>query len=449
MNGSPGAKERYLTEYDQLEQALPGAGVPWLREARRRGLSCFAESGFPTPRQEDWKYTDVGPIAKRHFSFDPAAPGDVNPAQLQPFVFQGLDTHTLVFVNGCFAPSLSRLEGLPAGVTLSSLAEALARSPRELEAYLTRIADSGASGFTALNTAFMNDGAYLHVSRGVSVGQPVHVLYLVSSDGEIVTHPRNLIVADEHSRVTVIENYIGLNATPYFTNAITEVAAGTGAAVEHYKLQQESQKSYHVATIQAWQERDSRFVSRNVSLGGRLVRNDINTLFGAPGGDCVLEGLFMASGRQHVDNHTFVDHAVPHCSSNEYYKGVLADRARGVFNGRVMVRQDAQQSDAQQANHNLLLSEGAEMDTKPQLEIYADDVSCTHGATVGHLEDDALFYLRSRGVDEQSARSLLTYAFAREIVERIDLDPVRLGIESSLLERMPTGARLGRDVLEY
>ncbi len=400
-------------------------------------MSHFDAMGFPTPRLEDWKYTNVAPIEKRYFEYPDAQGAELSPAQRQALAFEGFEGPTLVFVNGRFCPGYSRLSPLPEGVTVGALADALQECPETLSAHLGRYADPAANAFAALNTALMDQGAYIHVPAGVSLDAPVLLVYAASGERQLMTHPRNLIVAGDNSRVAVVEHYVNIDASAYFTNAVTEVVAGPGAAVDHYKVQRESEAAYHVATIQVHQGRDSRFASRNFSLGGRLVRNDINALLGATGADCTLDGLYMARGRQHVDNHTYVDHAVPHCSSREYYKGVLDGRGRAVFNGRIMVRQDAQKTDAHQSNHNLLLSQDAEVDTKPQLEIFADDVKCSHGATVGHLDGDALFYVRSRGIDEQSAHSLLTYAFARELVGRAAIPAVRAVMERSLLAWLP------------
>lgn len=437
MNESQGAKERYLTAFDQLRDRLPVGGAPWLRALREGAMAHFDAMGFPTPRLEAWKYTNVAPIEKRYFEYPDAQGAPMGFDRRQAPAFEGFQGPTLVFVNGRFCPEQSRLSGLPDGVTVCALGEALARAPEPLSAHLGRYADPAANAFAALNTAFMDEGAYIHVPAGVSLDAPVLLVYGTGGDRQVMTHPRNLVVAGDNSRLAVVEHYVNIDASTYFTNAVTEVVAGPGAAVDHYKVQRESQAAYHVATLQVHQGRDSRFASRNFSLGGRLVRNDINALLSAPGADCALDGLYMARGRQHVDNHTYVDHAEAHCSSREYYKGVLDGRGRAVFNGCIMVRQDAQHTDAHQSNHNLLLSDDAEVDAKPQLEIFADDVKCSHGATVGHLDGDALFYVRSRGIDEQNARSLLTYAFARELVARAGIPAVRAVVERDLLAWLP------------
>lgn len=436
MNAVLDTKSRYVSEFERLRPSLPG-GAPWLTVLRETALARFGEAGFPTPRLEDWRYTNVAPIEKRHFTVSGELSPVLNDEQLRGLSLDGLDCHYLIFINGRLQPGYSTAAPLPKGVKAGSLARALAEAADELEPWLGRIADADANGFVALNTAFMNDGACIRVAPGVTVDKPVHLVFAVTGADGVLIAPRNLIVAGDNSRVTVIEHYVDLGGGAYLTTAVTEIAAGAGARVEHYKLQQEAMNAYHVATIQVRQDRNSRFVSRNFSLGGRLARNDINTLLGAGGAECVMDGLFMAGGRQHVDNHTFIDHAQPACSSREHYKGVLDGRSRGVFNGRIMVRQDAQQTDAHQSNHNLLLSEGAEVDTKPQLEIFADDVRCSHGATVGQLDGNALFYLRSRGLEERRARGLLTYAFVREVIDRIEVAPLRAAMGRNLLAWLP------------
>jgi Fe-S cluster assembly protein SufD len=320
---------------------------------------------------------------------------------------------------------------------VGGLARALAAAPADLEPCLGRIADPAAGGFVALNTAFINDGAYVRVDPGVCLDRPVHLVFAITGTDEVMTAPRILIVAGDNSRVAVIEHYVGLSGGAYLTNAVTEIVAGAGAHVEHCKIQLESTSAYHVATVQAHLDRGSRCVSRNFSLGARLARNDINAVLNGAGAECAMDGLFLAGGRQHVDNHTCIDHAVPDCTSRERYKGVLDGRARGVFNGRIVVRQDAQHTDAHQSNHNLLLSDDAEVDTKPQLEIFADDVRCSHGATVGNLDNDALFYLRSRGLDEPFARGLLTYAFMREVIDAVDAVPLRTALTDRVLVWLP------------
>ena len=346
------------------------------------------------------------------------------------------DSHLLVFVNGRHAPGLSRLGRLPSGADVGSLAQVVAKRPDRFEALLARDAEALVNGFTALNAAFWADGATIDLAAGCVVEKPIHLLF-ITTDADLAVHPRNIIRAGAGSHAEIIEHYVGLNDAAYFTNAVTHIEVDTSAAVIHTKLQQESLRGYHIADIRAEQERDSRFTSQSFALGGLLSRNDIATRLDAQGCEATLIGLYMADGRQHMDHHTLIDHARPRGTSREFYKGVLDGAARAVFNGKVIVRPDAQQTDAHQSNRNLLLSEHAEVDTKPQLEIYADDVKCSHGATVGQLDAEQIYYLRSRGMDDAAARALLTFAFAEDVATRVSCVPLRSRLEQLLRGRLP------------
>lgn len=432
--------DRFAADFARIAPSLPGARVPWLARLRHDALDRFAQRGLPTSRDEAWKYTSVAAVAKRAFTVPAAgATGDLTPADVAAFAFAGLSAHRLVFVNGCHVPALSDIGSLPAGVTLGSLADALDRAPQALEPFL--IDDRQHTVFAALNAAFMADGVHLHVARGAVLAQPIHALFISTTDDAAV-HPRNVIVVEEGAQATVIEHYVGRNGAGSLTNAVTQIFAAGNAAIAHYKLQQETPRALHIAGIHASQQRASRLESHSIALGALLARNDITTTFDAERCEATLNGLYLAGGRQHVDHHTRIDHASPHGTSREYYKGVLDGGARGVFNGKVVVHPGAQRTDAQLSNHNLLLSNTAEVDTKPELQIDADDVKCTHGATVGQLDDAQMFYLRSRGVDEAMARALLTYAFAHDVIERIRIAPLRSQIEQVLIRRLPQGDRI-------
>lgn len=430
----------YLDAIRAQRVALPGQAVPAVRVLREQGLARFAELGFPTTRLEDWKYTNVSAIAGQLFKPVNGALSNVSSGQLQSHLFADLLAHRLVFVNGRYAPALSSVGALPTGVTVGSLAEILATRPAIVEPHLGKIAPTGTNGFTALNAALFADGACVHLARGAVVEQPIYVVYVTTGDAEsVMTAPRNLVALEESAQATVIEQYLALGDARYLTNVVTEAALGANSRLEQYRLQQESAKSYHIGAWHVRQARDSRFLSHTVDLGGLLARNDLHSVLSAEGTECEFNGLYVVDGRSHVDNHTCVDHAKPRGTSREYYKGVLDGMARAVFNGRVVVHPDAQQTDAQQMNNNLLLSRNAEVDTKPQLEIYADDVKCSHGATVGQLDADALFYLRSRAVDEQAARDLLTYAFANDVLSRMKLAAIRVPLEQRLTTRLLRG----------
>ncbi len=430
-----------LADFPRVAATLPGARVPWLVQARNTALERFAEVGFPVPQDEEWKYTSVAAIEKHGFLAVPRQEShDKTAAALvDELALNGDAGHLLVFLNGRHSPALSAPGRLPAGATLSSIAAELDKAPEALEPYL--LSDDRQTIFGALNTAFMADGAYLHLSRGTVVEHPIHLLFITTRPGAAIT-PRNLIVAEEGAQATVIEHYAGTDGAVYFTNVVTQIFAAANAGIEHYKLQQEAMQAFHIAGIHARQARDSRLMSHSITLGAALTRNDINTAFAAPGCDATLDGLYLVGGRQHVDNHTCIDHLQPNGTSREFYRGVLDGRSRAVFNGKVIVHPGAQKTNAQQANHNLLLTREAEIDTKPQLEIHADDVKCTHGATIGQIDENQLFYLRARGVEETMARSVLVHAFAHDLIERIRVTALRTRLEQILFARLPQGERI-------
>ena len=427
-------QDLYRAQFAQLAPRLVGARLPWLRRTRALAFERFAELGFPTTRDEDWKYTSVAALEKRAFKLVPESFNGVSADQVAQLALA--DTHLLVFVNGRHAPGLSHPGSLPRGAEVGSLAAAVADRPDRFEALLTRDAEAAIHGFTALNAAFWADGASIDLAAGISVDEPIHLLF-ITTDADLAVHPRNIIRAGAGSQAEIIEHYVGLNDATYFTNAVTQIQADTGAAIVHSKLQQEGLRSHHVADIRAEQGQDSRFTSQSFALGGLLSRNDIAARLAAPGCQATLIGLYMANGRQHMDHHTRIDHARPRGTSREFYKGVLDGASRAVFNGKVIVHADAQQTDAQQSNRNLLLSDNAEVDTKPQLEIYADDVKCSHGATVGQLDAEQIYYLRSRGMDDASARALLTFAFAEDVATRVSCAPLRSRLEQLLRGRLP------------
>ncbi|MFQ5724054.1 MAG: Fe-S cluster assembly protein SufD [Terriglobia bacterium] len=436
----------FLSHFARLRPQLPGGGQAWLERLRQEAIDRFAEFGFPTSRLENWKFTNVLPLART--AFQPAAPtrDGLTREKLGQFPLGRLDAARLVFVNGRFAAELSSFEGLPKGARVGSLAAALEEGNAQLEEHLGRYAayQPPDRAFVALNTAFLNDGAFLEIPQGALLEKPIHLVFVSVSEAQpVFSQPRNLILVGAGAQAALLETYLGLGDGPYFTNAVTEIVAAENSIVDHYKFQLESEDAFHVATLQARQARDARFTSHNVSLGGRLVRNDVNVVLDGEGSESALNGLFVARGRQHVDNHTLADHAQPHCTSHELYQGVLDGSAAGVFNGAIIVRPNAQKTDAIQHNKNLLLSEGATINTKPQLEIFADDVRCTHGATVGQLDPDALFYLRSRGLPYAAARNLLIRAFASTILERMKVEALKTEMEELLLARLAGSQRFG------
>jgi Fe-S cluster assembly protein SufD len=419
-----------------LEQR-PSGGPQWLQARRDAGARAFGALGFPTVRDEEWRFTSVSAIAGG--DFPPARPAALDAAQLAALPYTDA-AHRLVFVNGRFSPELSRTHLDAAGVRFGSLAGAW-QEP-EVEAALGTLADADTRAFAALNTAFLGDGAWLFVPARQVVEAPLHLIFVASASSPAMAVPRTLIVLGEASQAQVVETYVGAPGQVYFTNAVTEVVVGDNAVLDHYKVQQESTSAFHVASMHVRTGRSSTFSSHSFSLGGRLVRNDAIARLAGEGGECTLNGLYLADGERLVDNHTTIDHAMPHCPSHEIYKGILGGRARAVFNGKIMVRQDAQKTDAKQTNRALLLSDNATINTKPQLEIFADDVKCTHGAAIGQLDDDALFYLRARGLTYQEARDMLIHAFAGEILDRVKHAPLRTALEAELF------VQLARDLAE-
>jgi Fe-S cluster assembly protein SufD len=430
----------YVEDFTEFSSNGGRAEPAWLRETRRAGIEKFAELGFPTPRNEDWHFTSVAPIAESVFSPLRGTSGTIEREALEPFTFAQSDWPLLVFVNGRYSAALSNLGALAKGVRATDLSSTLRNEPGLVEPWLGKLSPLDGRSFSALNAAFMSDGAVIHIAPDTEAPVPLHVIFVSdSSAAKGVAHLRNLIVAGRHSKATVIESYVSLGDSHYFTNAVTEVKVEEGATLAHYKIQRESQRAFHVHTIDAKQARDSHYVSFSFATGGALSRTNIYTNLDGEGCGATLNGLYMADDEQHVDHQTNIVHAQPNCFSREIYKGILSGSAHGVFNGKVYVFPIAQKTDGKQTNNNLLLSERARIDTKPQLEIYADDVRCTHGATVGRLDEMALFYMKSRGVSADRARRLLTYAFAADVLETIEVEAVRAELERATLERF-TGA---------
>ena len=429
-------RSAFVTAYDAFEQGL-SSQPDGIRRLRHKGLDVFDRIGFPSNRQEEWRKTNVAAIKRSTFSRAPEGADGLTPEKIQPFLLP--DCIDLVFVNGRLSHELSRLKDLPEGVFAGSLAVALAQQGALVEQHLGQHADIQ-HPFVALNTAHIEDGAFIHVPRGVAVETTIHVLFLATTGDEpTVSYPRNLFVAEESSELTVVESYGGFANDRYFTCPVTEIVGQANSVIDHYRLGQESLGAFHVATQKIHLERDTNFFTHSINHGGALVRNDIQAMLDAEGIHCTLNGLYLARGTQHVDHQMRVDHAKPNCHSYELFKGILEDRARAVFNGRIYVHQDAQKTDAKQSNRNLLMSKDALVHSNPQLEIFADDVRCTHGSTTGHLDDEAVFYLRSRGIGEAAARSLLTYSFAGEVLDEIRLEAVRKDLEEFLFTRLPKG----------
>ena len=435
----------YRAGFERFEQGLNGDAGSRVHALRQRAIGRFAELGFPTTHEEEWRFTNVAPIAAHPFTPAPAAGGPgLTPQDIEQFLLSGVKSTTLVFVNGHFARSLSRHVPLPSGVQAGNLAAAMRANPDAMLQYLGAVAPFDEDSFTALSTAFLRDGAVVRVSDGCTMEHPIHLLYIATDAAEpFLATPRNLVVMGKNTRASVIEHFVHTGRNRYFTNAVTEIVVGEDAVLEYDKIQNESPAAFHVGTIHVRQGRGSTFVSNAVSFGGSLVRNTVTATLGAENIGCTLNGLSLATGSQLIDNHTTIDHAFPHCTSHELYKCILDGTSHGVFNGRIFVRKDAQKTDAKQTNKTLLLSDEATIDTKPQLEIFADDVKCTHGATIGQLDDEQVFYLRSRGIGLTEARDLLTRAFAIDVIGRIGIPTLRDRLEHLLFERLEQGRLAG------
>ncbi len=410
----------------------------WLTQARRDALARFDALGFPTTRDEEWRFTSVAPIADGRFQLSRDGAALVTASDVAAQQWTGERAATLVFVNGRLSEPLSTVGHLPSGVRVENLAAALRTGSPALERSLGHVATPDRHAFTALNTAFLEDVAWIHVPARAIVEAPIHLVFLAAGNAQpLMAHPRILVTAGTNSQVSIVESYAGPRADRYFTNTVTEIIAEEGAALQHYKIQREAMSSFHVGTMYLKAAKDASLVCHSISLGGALVRNDVNVVLGGTGATCTLNGLYVSDGDRFVDNHTTIDHAQPHCPSREIYKGILADRARAVFNGKIIVRADAQKTDAKQTNKALLLSEDAQINSKPQLEIFANDVKCTHGAAVGQMDEEAIFYLRARGLDERQARQMLIHAFAGDVLNHMPLAPLRTRIDEELVGRLP------------
>lgn len=425
---------RYTAEYSTIAPTLPGQNLAWLTALRQQALTKFSAQGFPSLREEEWRYTNVSAIEKKLFS--PSLIGqaqDIVPTDLLAS-YQLPDAWSVVLIDGHFCAELSVLEGLPATVSVMGMADALVQQPEIVERYINQAVNNDEHSLVAFNSAWFTDGLFVHVPAKVILEKPVQVLH-VSTQGDLLASTRTVIVAEDMADIKVIETFVGLDIA-YLSTAVTEVFVGLNADVTLYKMQCESDKAYHFGGIYVKQAKDARFTHHNFAFGALLARCDIHTDLDLAS-ECELNGLYLGIKRQHIDNHTRINHLKPHGISRELYKGVLDDRARGVFQGRVIVAEDAQKTDSQMNNRNLLLSNEAEADTKPQLEIYADDVKCAHGVTVGQLDEKSIFYLQSRCVDEETARNMLTFAFANEMVDKIKIKSLHDQALAQVLIRFP------------
>jgi len=432
----------YEEAFQTLQASHQDPSASWLLRVRENAMARFEELGFPSVKDEEWKYTNIAPIARTNFKPLIATETAADSSAAKEFASFGVveaKDSQLVFVNGRLRNDLSRLTGLPEEVVALDLSEALAdeRYSEIARAHLARHADYVINGFIALNTAFVNHGAFVYIPKGVTVNVPLHLLLISdSSETNKVTFPRVLVIAEENSSATLIESYVSTVDATYFTNAVVEIVLADGARLEHYKVQRESGEAFHVATTAADLGANSSYDATTITFGAQLSRHDINVTMDHEGAECWVDGLYLVTASQHTDTHSVIDHRKPRCTSHQLYKGILDGKSRAVFNGKIFVRHDAQKTDAMQTNKNLLLSNEARVDTKPQLEILADDVKCAHGAAVGQIDEDELFYLETRGIHPDLARNLLTYGFAEEVIGKIKVDSIRAQLDEAVLNRL-------------
>ena len=429
------ATETYSPAFIEAYREERTGEPAWMRELRRRGFDWFSEAGLPTRRDEHWRFFRPGDAFKGDYRFNAPISEDLSPGDLAPYLFPDLDALRMVFVNGRFAPRLSSLVELPSGARALPVRSDL--HDENLPRRMGSLVDIDEHPHLALNTALMQDGLFLHLTAGTNLSRPVHVLHLASGDEPAASFPRNLILVEEGARATVLESYASLGGAAHLTMPATEVHLEAASRLEHYRLQRESEPAVQIGWTGISQGRDSLYVSHEISLGGAVLRRGTQVMLEDPKAECRLNGLFLARGKQHMDHQTRVAHQSPDCRTEEVYKGILDDEADAAFGGLILVEQDAQRTDALQSNRNLLLSDNAKVTSLPQLEIYADDVKCSHGSTTGQLDERQVFFLRSRGLDEQEARAMLTYAFAREILEKMELEAVRSRLSEELRLRLP------------
>jgi Fe-S cluster assembly protein SufD len=419
----------HKTHFPQFAKEIVLGNQPWLDQLRAAGMARFEQAGFPHRKQEEWRFTNVDAIARTHF-VAPEHSHNVRAIEAgMRFGFADEAISELVFINGHYTPQLSRLGQLPRGVVVQSLAASF--GSLQVQANLAHFSDVQGNPFVALNTGLIRDGVYIHLPRNTAVEKPIHLLFIsIAGDQPTVTHPRVLVVAEENAQATIVETYAGEGTGTYFTNAVTEIVQAANSRIDHCKMQQELPTAHHIASMNVQLGHDASFVSHSMNIGGLLTRNEVGVVLGGEHAEATLNGLVLIDGNRHCDNHTLLDHAAAHCPSHELYKHVLAGQSTGVFKGKIKVRPDAQKTDSKQTSKVLLLSDEARMDSMPALEIYADDVKCTHGSTTGPVDEEQVFYLRSRGISHEAARHLMTYAFAADITRRIRVAPVRSRIEN-------------------
>lgn len=430
-------RDWYVSNFQSFESKLNGQSKTFLHEIRKDALTKLNELHFPTLKDEDWKYTNVAPLLKNNFH----SPQNLDKTEVEEeFIYKNsftdFDYDRVVFVNGKFDPKLSIIGELPKGAVVGSLAEAITKHTDIVKKYIGKYSRV-TNAFSAMNHAYSTDGLFIYLPKGKMLERPIQVFFINGSKiDRVLSTPRNLIIAEEGSAAKVIANYIGTEKNQYLTNTLTEVHVDSNANLDLIKIQNEKRDSYHIDKTDAYQDKNSIFNHYSFTFGAALSRTDVNSVLDNENIECHYYGLYVGTDKQHMDHHTFADHAKPNCMSNEIYKGILDDESRGVFNGQILVRPDAQKTNAYQSNKTVLLSDKATIDTKPQLEIFADDVKCSHGATIGKLDEEAYFYIRSRGVQEKMAQSMLIHAFAGDVIEAVKIEQMRDQLNHKLFETL-------------
>lgn len=446
MTKSANAAQLYMDQFGAVKDQLPGGQLPWLVEKRAAGMERLASIGLPTPKTESWKYTRFPALSETDFRQARWEDGQVPVKKLTRLFPEGVDTVQLVYVNGVIRPELSHLEGLPDGVTIEPFSQALERDPGFVQAHLNSDEETYDQGYAALNTAFMESGTVLRVAKGVVVSKPIEIINLNGgADAPIYRHPRNLFVLEAGSQATLVKRHTGLAAGAYFNNAVTDITVGDGAILRNYTIQADCMEALHLSSINVRVGRDATYEAFNLAIGGRLSRTETRVRLEGQGGHCNLSGAYLMKAREHCDNTTIIHHLVPDTTAREVFKGVLNDESRGVFQGKLVVHKDAQRTDGHQMSRALLLSDRAEMDAKPELEIYADDVKCSHGSTTGQIDETALFYLRSRGIPDARARNLLIQSFIAEALEEISDETVREAMAQQVIHWLPAQCFLAEE----
>ena len=431
----PNLKEKILEEYKNIEKTFPGA-YSELHHIRDNAKEYFKTFGFPNKKMEDWRFTNIKSIVNNDFEFVKDKQ-KIEKNVLKNFLIPKLKTNLIVLINGEYSEEQSKIISENKNLFIGNLRDAINNKKDFVEKYFAKCADYKADGFTALNTAMAADGAFIHIPSDCGLKEPIMILNILDSrKSNVIGQPRNLIIAEKNSKAHIIEEYYSIGENDSFSNVVTEIYTDENSNIQYYKIQNEELNSFHVGTTQVFQEKNSVFSSVTISWGGSVIRNNLNSYLNGENIECNFKGLYYITGKQHIDNHTLADHATANCHSNEFYKGIIDDEADGVFNGKIMVRKDAQKTNAYQMNKNILLSNDAVINSKPQLEIYADDVKCSHGATTGQIDKEQLFYLKARGIGEKEGKKLLLYAFANEIIEDIQIEELKVYLEEKLSSKL-------------